>query len=197
MPPSDSVTSAVNPYWWAQPSVTILAALLALAAAGVALWGVSRQIKANADNVQRQIDAASENIREQLAAAASQRERDRADEWRRLLRIEHRDRMLDVHRMSGTLYRLGLTYRFYTAAGNEPEAERRLSELKRLESKALTEAETLELTGMQDVADSIQALVKAVRGFVSDDAGAEPIQSARASLRIAIEAQLRRPTFAD
>ncbi|XDK90103.1 hypothetical protein R1X32_17115 [Rhodococcus opacus] len=62
-----------NPYWWAQPAATLLAGLLALSAAGIAWWSVSRQIRANRDTSNRQL-ATQRYLHRQTVKADSEKQ---------------------------------------------------------------------------------------------------------------------------
>jgi hypothetical protein len=60
---------------WLQPLATVITGLLAVLAAAVAYRAVTRQIKANAENVQKQIDANALAVSAQIAADRSERRR--------------------------------------------------------------------------------------------------------------------------
>jgi hypothetical protein len=62
---------------WLQPLATVITGLFALIAAIVAYRAVTRQIRANAENLQAQIDA-----------AAAQQQKNREAEWAMLRRKE-------------------------------------------------------------------------------------------------------------
>ena len=68
---------------WLQPVATVITGLFALMAAIVAYRAVTRQIRANAENVQAQIDA-----------TAAQQQKNREAEWARLRRQEVLDLVL-------------------------------------------------------------------------------------------------------
>lgn len=60
---------------WLQPLATVIAGTLAVLAAVIAYRAVTRQIKANAENVQKQIDANALAVSHQIAADRSERRR--------------------------------------------------------------------------------------------------------------------------
>jgi hypothetical protein len=60
---------------WLQPLATVITGLLAVLAAAIAYRAVTRQIKANAENVQKQIDANASAVSAQIAADRSERRR--------------------------------------------------------------------------------------------------------------------------
>ncbi len=70
---------------WLQPLATVITGLFALMAAIVAYRAVTRQIQANAKNVQAQIDA-----------AAAQQQKNREAEWAMLRRKEVLDLVLEA-----------------------------------------------------------------------------------------------------
>ena len=70
---------------WLQPLATVIAGLLAIGAAAIAYVAVTRQIKAN-----------TENVRKQISAAAAEQQKNRAADWAKMRRQEVLDLVLEA-----------------------------------------------------------------------------------------------------
>ncbi len=94
---------------WLQPLATVITGLLAVLAAAIAYRAVTRQIKANAENVQKQIDA-----------AAAEQQKNRDADWARLRRQEVLDLLLEAGTMARKLLGIAVSYSLAT----DPELSR-------------------------------------------------------------------------
>ncbi|MFC9980591.1 hypothetical protein [Gordonia sp. NPDC127522] len=168
-----------NPYWWAQPVATVGAALIALAAAGIAYWGVSRQIKANTANVRKQIDAGAQNLREQLEAMERHRSDDRADEWLRLARTERRELLFDAYRLGARLDR-SATDNFVLSGTSEIARERNETELVETANTAAAHVSELRLVELNDVAEALDRVIDLALDVWLGDKNVRPMALHRA-----------------
>jgi hypothetical protein len=88
---------------WLQPLATVIAGTLAVLAAAIAYRAVTRQIKANAENVQKQIDA-----------AAAEERKNRDADWARMRRQEVLDLLLDTGQKATKLAQIARSYSMAT-----------------------------------------------------------------------------------
>lgn len=155
----------MNPYVWAQPVATVGAALIALVAAALAYWGVSRQIKANAENVQKQMDAAAQNTRDQLEAMERHRRDDRADEWLRLARSERRELLFDAYRLADRLARLATEDVASREGTSDYSRDQITGKILEAGHEAADHTSELRLVALNDVAEALEKAIRLVLDF--------------------------------
>jgi hypothetical protein len=146
---------------WLQPMATVLTGLFALVAAIVAYRAVTRQIKANAENVQKQIDA-----------AAAEAQKNRATDWAKMRRQEVLDLVLEAGNIARRLESIGHSYSTYE--GVDPEEESRLdaafnefTELNAPDHLPLVMA-NLKMHGLTALAEAVSRLEIEVGAIMQD-----------------------------
>lgn len=190
-----NVNLAHDPYFWLGPVATIVTGLLALAGAIVAYRAVTRQIDANAKNVQKQIDA-----------AAVQAQKDRDYEWARMRRGEVLDLLQETRYLARELALTASNYRIHTPSPGTPAGwdenddpqERHQSEARFLELEVDVPIlmDKLTMHELPDVSNALVVLNRAVEGVISnEDWGRWVVDDRRQAVFDAIKDALRKPAL--
>ncbi|MGW9262933.1 hypothetical protein [Gordonia terrae] len=173
-----------DPGWFTQPIATIVAALIALAAAYLAWKGVKRQIQANAENVTRQLsanslalkqqlDAAERNLQRQLEAQAAEYEKNRLTD----MRTAQRSHLIEVltesaataEELSGIATRFQLVREdpglFDNPAEDRALAQHQFDTEYRIALRLIMQ---LQILGLDEVADGLEAVLNEAHSVVGE-----------------------------
>jgi ribosomal silencing factor RsfS len=152
---------------WLQPLATIIAGTLAVLAAAIAYRAVTRQIKANAENVQKQIDA-----------AAAEQQKNRADEWARMRRREVLDLLVEAGHLTQKLSSIATTFELHVENPqifSDPEDHRVKETLKaeyaELDLQILINK--LKVLGLTAVSDALDQFATEARHIIHQTAHGE------------------------
>jgi hypothetical protein len=151
---------------WLQPIATVITGLLAVLAAGIAYRAVTRQIEANAKNVQKQIDADASAVSAQIAADRSER--------RRAERIDVATRGATL---VAELTQIAFAYEHYSGkAGASPSPNlQQLEKEKFYGLEVLSATLRMQILGMPDSSKAVEAVYEQARLVI------DPLPSAEAA----------------
>ncbi|WP_322860193.1 hypothetical protein U8D42_16655 [Mycobacterium europaeum] len=171
---------------WLQPLATVIAGALAVMAAAIAYRAVTRQIKANAENVQKQIDA-----------TAAEQQKNRAADWAKMRRREVLDLVLEAGNIARRLESIGHTYAM--REGVDPDEEDRLNaafrEFRELNvpDRLPLVMENLKMHGLTAPAEAVSRLEIEVGAVMQDLDDGPTIHARRQAVDDAIEKVLEDP----
>jgi hypothetical protein len=154
---------------WLQPLATVITGLLAVLAATIAYRAVTRQIKANAKNVQKQIDANALAVSAQIAADRSERRR-----------AERVDLAADAATMVDELAQTAVAYETYSGkTGGSPspnlqQLEFQKSKFYGLEVGVLAASRRMWLLGMPMSSEAVEAVYEQARIVIDPLPSDEP-----------------------